>query len=322
MRIFYSGNEQKFPPEKMIENPNVMLSYAFLRKKKNDMGSKKRLDQILTNGFSAKSLFIDSGAFSLYTKQAEKGKNMKFFSLKAGSDFRRYCDRYGQFITKIVMHPILAAAVDVIYDPIKTHDTFHYMRLEYGLNDLVPVVHFGSDLKWIGGYLDMECPLIGLGGFAWGGDGTERWLNKCFEKYPGVKFHGFALTGWDSITRWPWASVDSTSWILTAAFGGIFIPQRKDGKWVYDSPPYVVSISDKAGSSKMRFQTMSPGKKKVVLDWLELNSLTWEEVSGKDNEKGKDPSYGLRAHLNLIYFENLQLNMPNRPQRKSIPGLI
>lgn len=100
MRIYYSGNEKRFPPEKVVDRPNIMISFAFLNRKKGDHGSRGRIKETLRQNL-ADSVFIDSGAFSLYLREGQKGCNYDYFSLRRGADFRRYCDRYASFLLKM-----------------------------------------------------------------------------------------------------------------------------------------------------------------------------------------------------------------------------
>ena len=89
-----------------------------------------------------------------------------------------------------------------------------------GLKPL-PCYHFGEDTKWLQRYIDKGYDYIALGGMV----GRPRpallqWLDTIWSDYltdskgmPIVKIHGFGMTSLRLMLRYPWYSVDSTSWV-------------------------------------------------------------------------------------------------------------
>ena len=207
------------------------------------------------------SLFIDSGAHSLYNKEADTGNPRKdavsqrdkyqFFDLKKGSEFRKFLESYVAFIRKYRKAIDFYVTLDAIYNPEKTWEITCLLEEEYGLKP-VPVIHCHAPIKWIAQYIERGHRLIGIGGL---GQGITRkaflsWGDKVFhflcpspDKLPVVRTHGFAMTSWKLLMRYPWWSVDSASWIKIAAYGRILVPHRRDGRFVFNVPPYIIGVS-------------------------------------------------------------------------------
>lgn len=279
---------------------------------------------------SASSIFVDSGAFSLYTQKIKKTgcKDYSFYSLKKGSEFRAYCDAYASMI-KRVGKKVIFANVDVIYNPELTWETQKYFEDQHGVNP-VPIVHFRTPMKYVDRYLENTEPiynLIGVGGFAWGGNGTTRWLDEFFLHIckessgykPIIKVHGFALTSWSAIVRWPWWSVDSTTWFTTAAYGGIYLPRWTERSgWRYDCSPHVIQVSAYSGSITQlgrHYHSLTKAEKHRIDEWLHSIGTDMKQVSGQGNKQGRgeDPSYIARSFVNLTYFKNLEEDQPEYP---------
>ena len=105
------------------------------------------------------------------------------------------------------------------------------------MESVVPVLHYDPDRKkvarWLIRYLEKGYSLIGLGGFSSSDDfgigGLERLLDFVFSLLcpkwnnylPVCRVHGFAMTSPNLMLKYPWWSVDSASWIKSAAYGNI-----------------------------------------------------------------------------------------------------
>ena len=184
-------------------------------------------------------LFLDSGAYSAFTQ------NVKI-------DIQDYI----QFIKDNQSSIDLYANLDVIGDAEKTWHN-HQIMTRAGLNPM-PVFHYGEDDSWLKRYLAKGCNYIALGGLVGGSsDGLTLWLDRlfstllCDEKgFPKIKIHGFGLTSLKMMLRYPWYSVDSTSWVVTGRMGGIFIPRWGDGKWNYDENSWKVDVSNRSPNSR------------------------------------------------------------------------
>ncbi|QDP54825.1 MAG: hypothetical protein Unbinned3891contig1000_23 [Prokaryotic dsDNA virus sp.] len=224
------------------------------------MSTKKKNERKLLR---ASSVILDSGGFSLFVKEVRnKAKTEferrrladKFYTLDKGSVFRTYVDEYVTFV-KSLGYPIMFANADRIFDPEFTWEVQQYIEKTHKRKP-IPIVHSESDIKWIDHYKDRGYRLVALGGFAWKGLNWEAydWIDKVFVHVcpksngykPTLRLHGFALTSYKSIMRWPWWSVDSTSWLMSSATGGVYVPRMKKGQWDFNTAPMMVDFSDKS----------------------------------------------------------------------------
>lgn len=256
------------------------------------------------------SIFLDSGAFTMFTKGVE-------IDLKD----------YAQFIKENsdIFH--VASSIDVIGrgKEQESYDNFRRL-LDYGAK-VQPVHHARDKDDWLGRYLDEGHDYIFLGGMVAESTNYLRdWLDHVWEKYltnpdgtAKVKVHGFGLTTLDLMFRYPWYSVDSTSWVMTSRYGSTYL----------DLPQRTFKVDFSSQSNKRfddggwHYVTLKPTEKKVVDDRLaELEELRkraanynpeveqWlEDRTGI--KQGYYPEalgelYGWRDHFNINFFNRMQ----------------
>lgn len=147
-------------------------------------------------------VFIDSGAFSA----ENSGKEINI-------------DDYCKYIidTGVTTY----AGLDVIGNAAKTLENTNYMVNEYGLNP-IPTFHMGSSLDDLQELLDGNYHYIALGGLVF----SSNVVNHCDKVWdyilkndPNLKVHGFGLTNIELMKRYPWYSVDSSSFKSCKRFG-------------------------------------------------------------------------------------------------------
>lgn len=153
---------------------------------------------------------MDSGAFSAYTLGESIGLKAYCAWLK---NHQRYIAHY--------------AVLDDITSPARTMNNQRAMEGE-GLAP-VPCFHYGEDPGWLKRYLD-KYDYLALGGMV--PISTEQlvpWLDDLWGNYlttadgrPRVRVHGFGLTTFSLIERYPWYSVDSSSWLYGGKAGFCF----------------------------------------------------------------------------------------------------
>jgi hypothetical protein len=170
---------------------NILCSFHYWKKKS------KIIKNYLEKGFD---VFIDSGAFS--SMNSNKIINI---------------DNYCKFL--INTNAIYYATLDVIGDAKATLKNHKYMIKEYGLNP-IPTFHMGSKIKDLEPL--MEYNYIALGGLVF----SSGIMNHCDEVWhyiltnnPSIKVHGFGLTNIELMKRYPWHSVDSSSYLSCQKFG-------------------------------------------------------------------------------------------------------
>lgn len=193
-----------------------------------------------------RKVFLDSGAFSAFTKGVD-------VNLPA------YCDyiKRNRDIIEEVDGSLLASVLDGIGDPLKTWQNQQAME-KLGVRPL-PCFHYGEDERYLEWYVK-NYDYITLGGMVpISTPQLKLWLDRIWEKYltdgsgrPRLKVHGFGLTTVSLMERYPWYSVDSSSWVQIARVGGMLLlpearvinvsnqsPQRKIENMHIDSIPPV-----------------------------------------------------------------------------------
>jgi hypothetical protein len=169
---------------------NILCSYHYFKKKKD------LVSECVNKGFN---VFIDSGAFSAATKGVE-------------IDIDAYCEFIKE--TKVGVY----AGLDVIGNHEKTMANTKYMESK-GLHP-IPTYHLGGKLEDI--YELLKYPYIALGGLVFS-SGIERYCDEVWKlllkERPDIRVHGFGLTNFDLMARYPWYSVDSSSYKGCRRFG-------------------------------------------------------------------------------------------------------
>lgn len=280
--------------------------------------------------------FLDSGAHSLYEREVhgKLGKSHSAgYSYYDGEEFWAYVDEYAAFVKKWRKYIDYYANVDVIFHPEKSWEVLKYLEDEYDLSP-VPVIHYGTPLKWIHKHLDAGYEYLGIGGL--GQEVTaasyHRWADQVFDiicpppaRLPIVRTHGFAMTAYNLMLRYPWWSVDSATWTKVGAFGSILVPHKRGGKFTFEVAPYQMSVSVDSGdlsANGKHYQSASQAEQSIVREWLaEINVPLGKNHPTKKDEDGKPLviEYGVinrhseRKIANLLFFERLRKWLPQYP---------
>lgn len=201
---------------------NFLESYHYIHKE--SAVAKIRRDGI--------KVFLDSGAFSAFTQGVT-------------IDIARYCD-YIHRNADIIEFP---SVLDAIGDCDGTYR--NQMEMERRGVRPLPCFHYGEptevldhyvanyDYITIGGMVPISTPQLKI------------WLDRLWAEHltnadgtPKIKIHGFGLTSLPLMFRYPWYSVDSSTWVQWAANGMILIP-GKAGQ---------VDVSNRSSRRKQRGQ--------------------------------------------------------------------
>lgn len=201
--------------------PNILESYHYVHRQ-------KAVDEMRADGAQ---VFLDSGAFSAWNTGATISLPKYCNYIQENEDIIRKDDGV-----------IMASVLDGIGDPLQTYRNQLEMEAR-GVRPL-PCFHFGEDERYLEFYI-ANYPYITLGGMV--GKTVEQlitWLDRIWERYiidgsgrPKTKLHAFGITSVRVMERYPWYSVDSSSWIQFGAYGSMFTP---------DGVPY--RVSEKAGT--------------------------------------------------------------------------
>lgn len=182
----------------------------------------------------------------------------------------------------------------------------------------IPVYHQNENLEWLARMIEDGEPYIGLSSAKdlWAKQQRE-WLDEMFSLLtddmgrPLIKTHGFGITNPDLVKRYPWYTVDSTTWSLCAGYGQIIVPGYVNGEPDYlgKSLRIVVSgVAHRAASNQSRqFEGLVHLKSNKYHDHCKK---FLEEVCGVSVTEVR---YGttIRRRCMLHYFMGLMNNLKN-----------
>lgn len=190
MKLYFAGGESHYPLIKdAAPNANVLFSYYSLGKKDPSF--------IQADG---RCFFLDSGAFSAFTQGVKV-------------DIHEYI----KFIKATSHIWTIVNGLDVIGDWQASAENMKVFEAE-GIKPL-PTFHTGSPLDELR-RLCQEYDYIALGGlvpYATKREMITSWLDTCFyviKDYWPKKVHGFGVNSYDLWLRYPFYSVDATSWMV------------------------------------------------------------------------------------------------------------
>lgn len=276
-------------------------------------------------------LFIDSGAHGLYAEYVQKNKDKskegkyKWYTTKP---FYDYIDTYIEFIKKYKHKIDLYANVDVIFNPELTWQAQMYCE-KNGITP-VPVIHFNTPMKWLQRYLTRGYEYIALGGLGQEAHQTayKVWADQAFDiicdqpsRLPKVKVHGFAVTAIELMRRYPWYSVDSTTFINFAAYGQILVPPKVNGKWDYGQRYLMVRVSEQESKTFNKTAVGNSYKEKevnIIMEYLNEKGFVLGKSKIEDGkviklEPGLCNDDAMRAELNALYFIDFTNSLPKWP---------
>lgn len=218
----------------------------------------RALERLKTDG---EKIFLDSGAYSAWR-------------LGANIDMHHYCDfilQHDDIVLELGGHKMIAP-LDVIGDGDASYKNFITMT-EMGVHTL-PCFHFGDDWSLLDEYR-RHSDYIAIGGLVRTDmNALKHFFDELFERIAGpdgkptIKTHGFGLTSLPLMLKYPWFSVDSSTWVQWAANGLILAPAM--GKQV--------NISSQSSSRKVKNQhidTVSEQAKAVIeaeIAWYKFDS--------------------------------------------------
>lgn len=252
---------------------NILESFHYI-------GKQRSVDMIRRDGHK---VFLDSGAFSMW-------------SLGAKVDIAAYCDyiKRNDDIIRKEDGVLMASVMDAIGD---AEGTLHNQNLmeSMGVRPL-PCFHFGEDPKYLEHYI-ANYSYLTLGGMvaqeSWQ---LKLWLDEIWDKYltdgsgrPKVRVHGFGLTSPELMRRYPWFSVDSSSWVQQAKVGMLLLLPDAKG----------IDVSEQSPRRKISGQhltTFTPPIKEAL--WKRF------EAEGVDMERAQT-TYLARWTYNMYAYSKL-----------------
>lgn len=270
------GHEKLTEREKeiMVAIPHILESYHYVF-------SPRYVNEMRADGAK---VFLDSGAFSAHT-------------LGVTINIQDYCNYIIQN-RDIIRHEdnvCMASVLDGIGNDLQTYQ--NQITMERLGAPPLPCFHFGEDDRYLDWYV-RRYPYITIGGLV-GKSNPDviKWLDRIWERYlldgsgkPRLKVHAFGVTRIELMERYPWHSVDSSSWIQYAVYGHIFFPEFGS----------LTASSKSPGRHDpgRHVTTLSKPEQEFVLARLQEKGFTYERIADV---------YEARAVFNCLSFQELNV---------------
>lgn len=256
-------------------------------------------------------IFFDCGAPSLYNELSRREKNTNVmgshirnwhkddYSYVESEAYRAYRRAYLEHLRREQGNLSAFSNLDVVHNAELTWKNQQWFE-KRGVKPL-PVFHLGSDVKWLRRYIELGYSYICLGGLVPNPPMILKpmldrlWVEELTDDrgMPKVKVHGFGMTSFDLMYRYPWYSVDSKTWTDIARFGAIYVPRKvKSGEpdWLH---PVAIPVSHRRDHLKLvgrHYKTLPASSQAFILNLLKEFGLQF----GRSTFIAADESYELK----------------------------
>lgn len=156
----------------------------------------------------------------------------------------------------------------------------------------VPCFHAGEPEEYLAHYAE-NYPYIALGGMV--DYEISDWLHHVWTHYlinpdgtAKVKVHGFGMTSLSLMQKFPWESVDSTTWLIHSKLGLISLPPWKHGEWDYAKKPLLLGVGDKSSMKKdegTHISNLSKPQRELAEQYLAQYGFTPKDVAGHPSNR-------------------------------------
>lgn len=260
--------------------PHILESFHYVK-------GQRFVDDMRAQGAK---VFLDSGAFSAH-------------SLDAHIDINEYCDyiKRNMDILRCEDGVVMASVLDGIGDALQTYRNQLYMESQNAKP--LPCFHYGEDPRYLEWYV-ANYDYITIGGLVRRSAESQRvWLDSIWPYMldgsgrPKLKVHAFGMTAPWLMERYPWYSVDSSSWIQAAAFGSIFTSEH--------GPIAVSSSSPSKHEAGRHLTTFTDVERAAVEAMLGRKGFNYERLSEVYESRAVYNCLGY-VELNNIINERLE----------------
>jgi len=256
----------------------------------------------------------DSGAHTLYNIFFAGQAGVKGLASRLGSKyeytkspkFQRYLESYIEFLHETKDYFEFYVTLDIIFNPELSWEMQEYF-VSCGLKPL-PVFHYGEDFKWLHKYIE-KYDYVGIGGL--GQDiSVAKYIafgDKVFKTIKGqnnqpiVKTHGFAVNAVPLLKRYPWYSVDASSWTAFARNGVIIIPspiwkKKKVLGFSHLKRPATIPVTDRSLHRIQHYLHQFKLSQQVIENYVASFGFTMEQTM----------EYWPRDILNLKFYKGVE----------------
>lgn len=268
---------------RQIDIKNILISYAFIK-------SFSVYDK-LCDGFEPQNLILDSGAFSVWSKGDfvdidAYGKYCQEMIQNVSKNTQVYCVNLDVLPGKFGIRPTQDERIKSAEEGWKNME---YLESTYHIKT-IPVFHQHEPFEW----LDRIKEHTDYFGVSPANDVSMReklqWLDKVFSIIKAnYRTHGFAVTSSEQLERYPFFSVDSSSWSAGGRFARIpiFVNGRVENmqfkdeesfKKYWDKLPseYLQILDDYSDRMRIGILTYKLYQDYVTRLW-EARGITWKE---------------------------------------------
>jgi len=262
------------------------------------------------------NLMLDSGAFSAWMRKKEVDLETYIeFILKHDDDI--------DYVVGLDVIPSTYGAESVTsleQEEAARKGWHNYLAtIERGVaaDKVIHVFHQGESFKWLKkaiskmDYIGLspanDCPT----------KSKIRFLDECMNYVctngePDLKFHGFGITSTEIMKRYPFYSIDSSSWVTFSRHGTMLIPKiNTNGDFIYTKPPHEIQSTKRAASRKTsslnHFDNMPKEMKEAIARYVHSRGFKMGKSYIQDGEEvvvrdGVMTNHRMRDLLNLMFY--------------------
>lgn len=252
------------------------------------------------------NILLDSGAFSFWRRDIDIPI----------SEYIEYCKRHAHEVDAYVCLDTIPgkngkmdhSQASIEISAAKSYDNLQAMKSE-GLSP-IPVFHQGERFEWLDKMLEDGETYIGISPYLRSHQSEIiSWMDKCYSRItdskgrPLVKTHGFGVTASVLCHRFPFYSVDSTSWSVGGGYGQILMPHYKDDKPDYSKPPQMLKISARKTDQSNGFDGLSQAQQDRVIQHADRLEISMGELRN---------AFMGRWRFNVDYYINMAKSCDGR----------
>jgi len=166
---------------------------------------------------------------------------------------------------------------------------------KHGLNPLI-TFHVNESFDYLKEYIK-KYDYIALGGVAQikgKRDKLQEWLDHCFSlilKKKGLKIHGFAIFSPKLMLRYPFYSVDASTWLIGSTYGNLLIPTKtgfkiikyfdkkailKNANKIQEFYPNIIDLLDEKINNKLKYMNRCHFNILAINNFYKYCTKIWE----------------------------------------------
>ena len=177
----------------------------------------------------------------------------------------------------------------------------------------IPVWHLGTEKEFLLAYLD-QADFVGIS-LRKDTDAKKQipelddlWLYYLIDHsgFPKAKFHLFGVASLPVISRYPWWSFDSTSWVESAKFGSIYLPKALNGIPSFNQIPSSALVSNRSSFKNNHLLNLNRDRQKYMKARITSAALRFELNNDLDD-------HFTRYAINMAHFYNVAALQPEWP---------